>query len=81
VTNIRRVLSHDALKCIYGYSPCIKNQKEEKILSGFSGYEGLGWGGIIPYSVKYKSTVDSYNIFPSHKADDVFYYQQSSVHV
>lgn len=48
---------------------------------GFTVYEGFGWGGIIPYSVKYKSRVGLYNIFPSHKADDVFYYQQSSVHV
>jgi hypothetical protein len=61
--------------------PALKIKKKRKFCPGFSGYEGLGWGGIIPYSVKYKSTVESYNIFPSHKADDVFYYQQSSVRV
>jgi hypothetical protein len=56
-----------------------RKKKKKKFVGDFQDMKG--WSGIIPYSVKYKSTVESYNIFPSHTADDVFYCQQSSVHV
>jgi hypothetical protein len=87
MVHISRVLNHDILKFIYDYVPCIARlEKGELAASGGGGvavYEGRKGPACIQWNIKalYVCRVGLYNISPSHRTDDVFYYQQSIVHV